>query len=51
MEDAEAIIAKAYQESTAKYEWFDPVVSRWVPIDRLPFTWEKELGLEWRERK
>lgn len=31
------------------YEWFDVVAGIWKPVNRLPYTWERELGIQWRE--
>lgn len=32
------------------YEWLDAKADTWKPISRLPYTWERELGIQWRER-
>ncbi|KAF1706244.1 hypothetical protein [Pseudoxanthomonas sacheonensis] len=30
------------------YEWLDANANEWKPINRLPYTWERELGIQWR---
>lgn len=30
------------------YEWLDAKAETWKPINRLPYTWERELGIHWR---
>lgn len=34
----------------ARWEWRATSMKDWTPINRLPHTWERELGVEWRER-
>ena len=31
-----------------QYEWLDAKINEWKPINRLPYTWERELGIQWR---
>ena len=43
------IIEADYAPLAGTYEWFDSVEEVWRPIDRLPYKWERELGIPWRD--
>lgn len=35
--------------SRPAYEWKEPASGEWLPINRPPHQWERDLGIEWRK--
>jgi hypothetical protein len=41
-------LLESFASGKAEYEWFDSAAGVWKPVYRLPYTWERELGILWR---
>ena len=39
---------KAVADVGHAYEWKEPTSGKWLPINRPPHQWEREMGIEWR---